>query len=100
MEDHGQGIVTAIAAVLASLGFPSFIVWLLRHFGARQDRIEILRKALDKGRVRENGYCGALDAFITAVDSLEDPPAPLIAARARALARMEEAHCQIAGAAQ
>jgi hypothetical protein len=38
-----------------------------------------LRKALDKGRVRENAYCGALDTFIAAIDELEDPPASLIA---------------------
>jgi hypothetical protein len=58
--------VTAVAAMLAALGFPSLVIWLLKarqaRGKAREELIEILRKALDKGRVRENAYCGALDA--------------------------------------
>jgi hypothetical protein len=97
MEDHTGGVVAAVASLLAAIGFPGFVVWLIRRGSPDRELIEILRKALDKGRVRENGYCGALDAFITAVDSLENPPPSLLYARARALARMEEAHCQITG---
>jgi hypothetical protein len=67
---------------------------------AREELIEILRKALDKGRVRENAYCGALDTFIAPIDELEDPPPALVAARARALERMELAHCQLTGGTQ
>jgi hypothetical protein len=104
VEDQGQGALTAVAALLAAIGFPSFTVWLLKTRGARghadRELIEILRKALDKGRVRENAYCGALDTFIAAIDELEDPPASLIRARARALERMELAHCQLTGGAQ
>lgn len=99
MNGSGSGVVTTAASVLAALGFPGFVVWLIKHFGARYERVEILRKALDKGRVRENGYCGALDAFITGVDALPHPPPALVAARARALARMEEANRQLNGGA-
>jgi hypothetical protein len=97
MEDHGSGLVAAVASLLAAIGFPGFVVWLVRRGSADKELIEVLRKALDKGRVRENAYCGALDAFITGVDSLEDPPPALTAARARALRRMEEANCQLNG---
>jgi hypothetical protein len=97
MDDHVQELVTPIASVLAALGFPGFVVWLLRRGQAREELIEILRKALDKGRVRENAYCGALDALIMGIDQLEHPPAALIAARERALERMESAHCQLNG---
>jgi hypothetical protein len=100
VEDQGQGLLPAIAALLAGLGFPGFVVWLLRHFGARQDLIEVLRKALDKGRVRENAYCSALDCFISAVEALPNPPASLVAARSRALERMELAHCHLKEAAK
>jgi hypothetical protein len=103
VEDPGQGILTGVAALLAAVGFPGFTMWLLRSRQARRETreelIEILRKALDKGRVRENAYCGALDAFISAVDALPDPPLSLVAARARALERMELAHCQLTGGA-
>lgn len=103
VEEQGQGIVTSVAALLAAIGFPGLVVWQLKHRQARgearEDLIEILRKALDKGRVRENAYCGALDTFISAVDGLEDPPLALVAARARALERMELAHCQLTGGA-
>jgi Tfp pilus assembly protein PilE len=104
MQDHGSGVMTAVAALLAAIGFPSFTVWLLKSrvaVGAsREALIEILRKALDKGRVRENAYCGALDTFIAAIDELEDPPASLVRARARALERLELAHCQLTGGGQ
>jgi hypothetical protein len=95
-------MLTATAAVLAGLGVPSFAAWLLKRVSLRDDRrealIEALRKALDKGRVRENAYCGALDAIVMGIDHLADPPPALIAARARALEIMEAAHCQIRGA--
>jgi hypothetical protein len=97
VEEQGQGIVGAVASLLAAVGFPGFVVWLIRRGSPDKELIEVLRKALDKGRVRENAYCGALDALILGIDQLEDPPAALRAARARALERMEQAHCQLTG---
>jgi hypothetical protein len=104
VEEQGGQITTAVAGLLAAVGFPGFVIVLLKSRQARGERreelIEILRKALDKGRVRENAYCGALDAFISAVDALPNPPASLEAARTRALERMELAHCQLTGGQQ
>jgi hypothetical protein len=101
VEDHFQAVVTPVAGLLAALGVPSLAAWLLRRGSMRDDTrerlIEILRKALDKGRVRENAYCGALDALIIGIDHLEDPPPALLAARLRALEIMETAHCQLTG---
>lgn len=99
--DHAEGLATAIAAVLASLGLPSLAAWLIRRSATSADNREALigalRKALDKGRVRENAYCGALDALIIGIDHIADPPPALVAARARALELMESAHCQLTG---
>jgi hypothetical protein len=95
MEEHGSGIVAAVASLLAAIGFPGFLVWLVRRGSADKELVEVLRKALDKGRVRENAYCGALDALIAGIDHLPDPPPALRSARARALERMEAAHCQL-----
>lgn len=100
MDDHGQGLVTAAASFLAALGFPGFVVWLVRRGQAREELVEVLRKALDRGRVRENAYCGALDALIMGIDQLEDPPTALLAARQRALQRMEQAQRRIGGGAK
>lgn len=97
VEGSGYSWVTGVASLLAGLGFPGFVVWLIRHYGAREDRIEILRKALDKRLIRENAYCGALDALVFGIDHLEDPGPALLAARARALEIMETAHSQIRG---
>jgi hypothetical protein len=99
--DHAEGLATAIGAILASLGVPSLAAWLLRRGATRADHrealIEALRKALDKGRVRENAYCGALDALIIGIEGLPSIPPSLVAARDRALERMESAHCQLTG---
>lgn len=102
MEAHAEGLLTAFGAVLAALGVPGIAAWLIKRAGTSADHrealIEALRKALDKGRVRENAYCGALDALVAGIDALPDPPPALVAARARALERMESAHCQLRGA--
>jgi hypothetical protein len=102
--EHGQGIVTPIAALLAACGVPGLAAWLLKRSTMRDEHrellIDALRKALDKGRVRENAYCGALDALVIGIDHLEDPHPALIAARARALEIMETAHCHITGGTQ
>lgn len=104
VEEQGGQVTTAIAALLAAVGFPGFVIVLLKSRQTRgeqrEELIEILRKALDKGRVRENAYCGALDAFISGVDAIENPPASLVAARDRAIERMELAHCQLTGGPQ
>lgn len=101
MEGHAESWLTALGAILASLGVPSLAAWMLRRNATRADHrealIDALRKALDKGRVRENAYCGALDALVLGIDQLDDPPPALVAARTRALERMELAHCQISG---
>jgi hypothetical protein len=93
--------LTPIAGGLAALGVPSLAMWLLNRSATKSDDkeklIEVLRKALDKGRVRENAYCGALDALIIGIDQLEDPPAYLIKARERAAERLETALCQVTG---
>lgn len=101
MSANTEGLLASIAGLLAALGVPGLAVWLLRRNAARGDArealIDALRKALDKGRVRENAYCGALDALILGIDQIEDPHPSLVAARTRALERMELAHCQISG---
>lgn len=97
--DHVD-VLAPIAGLLATLGFPGFAVWLLRRGIARESLVEVLRKALDKGRVRENAYCGALDALIVGIDALDNPPPALIAARERALERMEQARAQLSGGVQ
>jgi hypothetical protein len=101
VEDHVQGVVTPVAALLAALGVPGLAAFLLKRATMRDDNrerlIDALRKALDKGRVRENAYCGALDALVIGIDHLEDPHPALLAARARALEIMETAHCHISG---
>lgn len=102
MEVHAEGLLTAGAGILAAAGVPGLAVWILKRVAVSADNrealIETLRKALDKGRVRESAYCGALDALIVGIDALADPPPALVAARARALERMETAHCQLGGA--
>jgi hypothetical protein len=83
------------------MGVPGLALWLLKRSATKEDDkeklIDALRKALDKGRVRESAYCGALDALIVGIDHLIDPPPALVAARTRALARMEQGFCEISG---
>ncbi len=85
------------AAFLTACGVPSLAIWLLKRGAADAQLVDSLRQALDKGRVRENAYYSALDALITGIDHLQDPPPALLAARARALARMEMAQSLIVG---
>lgn len=103
VEANAEGVMTAVAGILAAVGAPSFAAWLLRRVTMRDSErealVNALRKALDKGRVRESALCGALDALVMGIDQITDPPPALIAARERALERMESAHCQLKGAA-
>lgn len=99
MQDQFEGVVRPVASLLVALGVPAWLAWLVKRSflrdATRETLIEVLRKALDKGRVRENAYCSALEALVTGIDYLQDPPPALIAARARALKMMEAAQAQI-----
>lgn len=96
-----EHVLTGIATLLAALGVPSLAMWLVTRRATKVDDrerlVDVLRQALDKGRIRENAYCGALDALIAGIDNLPNPSPALVAARGRALDRLEIAHSQISG---
>lgn len=99
---------SAWAAVLtlgaSALAWPANRLWLL--FVRRSDRsasredhalelVELLRRALDKGRVRENGIASACDMLTTALEialgMIGDPPPAIAATRRRALDHLRAA---------
>jgi hypothetical protein len=96
--------IVIIPLLAAAIGWPVKKLW--RFFEKRSARVEqreisalelveLLRRALDKGRIRENGMFTACDLLITALElALEDThdPSPSIrSARDRALEHLSEA---------
>ena len=60
-----------------------------------EDLIDLMRKALDKGRIRESALASVADVLIFAIDHVADPPPALTQLRARALAVLQDARAQI-----
>lgn len=54
--------------------------------------VDLLRKALDKGRIRENALASVVELLIFAIDHVESPSAAVLALRARAADVLEQAH--------
>lgn len=100
--------VSAWVAILTLLGgalaWPAKALW--HWFVRRSDRsdrqedraielVELLRRALDKGRVRENAIASACDmlilALVAALEEIRDPSPVIAEARQRALTHLQSA---------
>ncbi|HVM38341.1 MAG TPA: hypothetical protein VM265_08145 [Sphingomicrobium sp.] len=75
---------------------------LARWMAGRQSRIEHLeqaidelRRALDKGRVRESAIASVAELLIFAIDHVDAPSPAIVALRARALEVLELAQAQL-----
>jgi hypothetical protein len=62
-----------------------------------EDLIDELRRALDKGRVRESAIAAVAELLIFAIDHVEEPSSAMLELRARALEVLELAHAHLQG---
>lgn len=60
-----------------------------------EEVIDLLRKALDKGRIRESAAWALVDLFIFAIDHWADPPPAIAELRDRARSVLEDAQRHI-----
>lgn len=91
MNDLGDLATPAAAAGLVA-GLLGFLRWLL---GRRGDLVTELRKALDRGLVRESAAVVACEHLVFAIDMIPDPPPSVLELRARALAVLEDARSRM-----
>lgn len=77
----------AIAAGVSAIG-AAVLWWLKRH----ADLAHELRKALDRGRIRENALAVCCELLVYAIDHFEgEPSKAVLELRARALVVLEDA---------
>lgn len=82
----------AIAAGVSAIG-GVVLWWLKRH----ADIVTEFRKALDRGRIRENALATACELLIYAIDHTEKPSRAVLELRARACAVLLDARRQTHG---
>lgn len=101
-----------VGAIVAAIGGPAAIffawkgvgkaiAWLLERRSERietlEDLIDLLRRELDKGRVRENAAITVAQMLVFAVDQVADPTPAMVSARAHARDIVAAAHSQLKG---
>lgn len=85
--------VVLIPLLGASLAWPANRLWALyvktgdrseRREDRLEDMVDLLRRALDKGRIRENGLVTGFELLLLSLDVLEDPHPAIVSAKQRA----------------
>lgn len=87
--EGGSWLAPAAAIVTSTVaGVWGLFVWWMR---SNADLVNELRKALDRGRIRENGLVVCCDLLIFAIDHMDEQTPAIVELRARAHAVLVDA---------
>lgn len=94
--DKIAGLPWPVAAVILLLPIVGgAIAWLYKWATAPSRLVDLLRRALDKGRIREGALANVVELLVFAIDHVEDPSPAILQLRERATDVLELAHAQL-----